>query len=210
MTAAPAIRKENDAYHTPQALADAICNRLKERIGTPDLIIEPSAGTGAFVKAARKTWHRDPFILAVEPHEATYSYETCADSVYDETWEETIKDLRAGPPILDQTLVVGNPPYNLPGDGHGGNPTTAERHIHLALDLLPSGAWAAFLLRASFVAGQGRYKRLYEDHPLKGFWPVLGRPSFTNDGKTDQMEYAVFFWQKDYRGPVDLEPLEWK
>jgi hypothetical protein len=59
-----AARVKDDAYMTPPALAMAICRRLKEMsnvhgfqaLARPDRILEPHAGSGAFVDAARATW----------------------------------------------------------------------------------------------------------------------------------------------------------
>ncbi len=47
-----AERAPLDAYGTPQALADAICVHLAATASWP-LVVEPSAGHGPFVRAAR-------------------------------------------------------------------------------------------------------------------------------------------------------------
>jgi hypothetical protein len=60
----PESRVPRDAYMTPPALAMAICQRLKEMaaspgfqaLARPDRILEPHAGAGAFVTAARAIW----------------------------------------------------------------------------------------------------------------------------------------------------------
>lgn len=196
-------RNPGDAYYTPDALALAITRALRDRLGLePDLVIEPSAGEGAFVRAARATWPGTR-IAATEPYGSLDALTTAgADQVQDKRWED------AGIVPADDTLVLGNPPYNLPGDGRGNNPTTAERHTLLALDRLLDGSHVAFLLRLAFLGGGGRIDRLYSRHPLRALWPVTPRPSFTGGG-TDASEYGVFVWRKGWTGPCDVRPLRW-
>lgn len=50
---AKADRVPRDAYQTPPELALAICQRLALAGMRPGEIVEPSAGSGAFVRAAR-------------------------------------------------------------------------------------------------------------------------------------------------------------
>jgi hypothetical protein len=51
-----AERIANDAYFTPQPLADEICRRLAEVLPVPVAFRDPCSGGGAFVDAARKAW----------------------------------------------------------------------------------------------------------------------------------------------------------
>lgn len=194
-------RNEGDSYFTPDALALAICRRLGETL-TPDLVIEPSAGAGAFVRAARATWPQSQ-IVAVEPNGfgALLGLADMVGACSWEAWDE---------PIATAALILGNPPYNLPGDGRGkDSPTTAERHVLLALDRLPEGGTVAFLLRLAFLSGGGRIDRLHMRHPPSALWPITPRPCFTGDGKTDASEYGIFVWTKGRVGLCDLRPLRW-
>ncbi len=196
-------RNDSDAYYTPDALALAIARRTQESLGYFNTVIEPSAGAGAFVRAARTVWG-DSEIVAIEPDERS-TPDAQADAWVGGTWENFEHDLSdAG-----RVLVIGNPPYNLPGDGRGENPTTAERHVLLALDRMRDGGVLVFLLRLSFLSGGARIRRLHMQHPLAALWPVTPRPSFTLDGKTDGSEYGVFVWRKGYSGQCDLRPLVW-
>lgn len=205
-------RVDNDAYYTPDALALAIARRVRVSFGDFGLVVEPSAGAGAFCRAARATW-RGSYVVAIEPNDATLKpSEDGCDERWRGTWESADAAVREH--ILcatadeERTLVLGNPPYNLPGDGKGNKPTTAERHVLLALDRMRDGDVLAFLLRLAFAGGGGRIERLYEKHPLAALWPVTPRPSFTGGG-TDASEYGVFVWVKGQRGPVDMRPLKW-
>jgi hypothetical protein len=201
-------RNEADAYFTPEALAIAIAARVQEAFGSFSLVIEPSAGKGAFVRAARVLWPRSA-IIAIEPHGGRH-----IDSVQPyESWHDTTWEDYNGFDSLPTTpgrrvLVLGNPPYNLPGEGRGDRPTTAERHVLLALDRVRDGDVLAFVLRAGFRSGKGRQERLFSSFPLRASWPVTPRPSFTRVG-TDGSEYRVFVWVKGYSGPVDDTALLW-
>ncbi len=163
-----------------------------------------SAGAGAFVRAARTVWSAAE-IVAIEPSDRVTPAPQ-ADAWAAGTWEDFKHDLSdAG-----RVLVIGNPPYNLPGDGRGENPTTAERHVLLALDRMRDGGVLVFLLRLSFLSGGSRIRRLHAKYPLAALWPVTPRPTFTLDGKTDGSEYGVFIWRKSYSGQCDLRPLVWR
>ncbi len=203
-------RNDADAYYTPDALALAIAERVYDSVGGGDfgLVIEPSAGAGAFVRAAQNVWP-EAYLYAVEPSPDAPTPVVSNSLTFERrSWENSLvlDHLSNGP----RALIIGNPPYNLPGDGRGENPTTAERHVHLAIERMRDGDVLAFLLRLSFLSGGSRTERLHTKHPLAALWPVTPRPSFTLDGKTDGSEYGVFVWQKGYSGKCDLRPLAWK
>lgn len=201
-------RNEGDRYLTPDALARAITDALRDRLGiAPAGIVEPSAGGGSFVRACVATWPGAP-LAAVEPSipdDAGNTPELAASGVqwFEGEWES----VRFASRYVD--LIVGNPPYNLPGDGRGDAPTTAERHVTLALERLPEGGHVAFLLRLSFLSGGARTERLHSRGLLRALWPVTPRPSFTGGG-TDGSEYGVFVWRNGSRSTsVDVRPLVW-
>lgn len=103
------------------------------------------------------------------------------------------------PALTGATLIVTNPPYLL-----------AERFVHRALGLVIDGGHVAFLLRLSFLGGQGRADSLWSKRNLRWLAPITPRPSFTPDGKTDAAEYALFVWQRGYVGNAELlAPLRW-
>lgn len=214
-------RVDGDAYLTPDALALAIARRVREAFGGfGRRIVEPSCGEGAFVVAAAATWPRadiifgdpnDPAVVVASKRLTASGTWPSHAPVSGARWEQDFwtpelrSDPRWGP---ERALVIGNPPYNLPGDGRGDKPTTAERHALLALDRMRDGDVLAFLLRLAFLGGGGRIERLHAKHPLAALWPVTPRPSFTGGG-TDASEYAVFVWRKGHVGPCDLRPLRW-
>lgn len=185
---ARAVRRDGDTYETPEKLARAIVNRLTANGLSPARIIEPSAGHGSFVAACHLQWPGAQ-IAAVEPRAE------CAgalSAVGASAWTGNLEDYPRGP-IEEADLVIGNPPYTL-----------AAAHARLLLDSMKPGALLAFLLRINFAgASQGSTDEtkaridLFKKHPLAMLWPIMPRPSFTPDGKTDPTEYAVFVWRKE-------------
>jgi hypothetical protein len=174
-------RIANDAYFTPQPLADEICRRLAAVLPAQLAIWDPCCGDCAFVDAAMEAWGT--------------------------SWPVYGTDLSSNPPrnfLHDDppgacSLIVSNPPFLL-----------AEQFVRRALPLVREGGHVAFLLRLSFLAGQRR-AAMYEEHPLRYLIPIIPRPSFTPDGKTDASEYAVFVWQRGCGGPTEiLAPLRWQ
>jgi hypothetical protein len=172
-------RLANDAYFTPQPLADAICRRLAKLVPPPGIAWDPCCGGLAFVNAALEEWSSTPSIIGTDLPD---------------------NDFLVGlPAATDVSLIVSNPPYLL-----------AEQFFHRASALVADGGHVAFLLRLSFLGGQGRAKTIWSQRNLRWLAPITPRPSFTPDGKTDAAEYALFVWQRGYRGNAEiLPPLEW-
>ena len=47
-------------------------------------------------------------------------------------------------------------------------------------------------------------------NPAKVVYVLSQRPSFTTDGGTDSTEYALFVWEKGWRGQTALEVISWR
>jgi SAM-dependent methyltransferase len=173
------------AYYTPDALALACARAVSDIVPPPHRILEPGCGGGAFLRAANKTWPSRE-LLGVDLVLAC-----------DGPGHVLQADLFAlSAPRWD--LVIGNPDFGI-----------SERVVRHCLSLLGPGGHLAFLLRISFLASQARVA-LYREHPLRAFWPIAGRPSFTGGG-SDTSEYGLFLWRKGDRWPgVMMQPLEWK
>ena len=199
-------RRDRDLYETPPDCALAICKRLARlvRLDAEPKLIEPSAGSGNFVRAMRAVW-RDAIILAIDLHaqNARLLHAAGATSYITGRWQnQNVKGFAAD-------LTVGNLPFS-----------EAEEHIHHGIDMMPVNGWLACLLPTTFLATQGRSERLWTpERPgslvgcggLRYFWPLAERPSYTNDGGTDMTEYGVYVWRKGYTlNPEMLPPLWWK
>jgi hypothetical protein len=190
-----APRRPSDDYQTPLRLAQAICKRLSEVIPPPKEVIEPSAGIGHFVVAARECWP-DASITAVELREACKGQleGRGANRVIFDTWESVNLEKV---PIPE--LIVGNPPYEL-----------ALSHLELALKRVKPGGHVALLLRMAFLNSQERVRELWDKK--KGFrylLPLAQRPSFTGDGKSEHSEYACYVWEPGYKGNAEILPHLW-
>jgi hypothetical protein len=175
----------NDAYLTPPALALAICARLRDLgIHHPGRVLEPGAGAGAFMRATAETW----------PDASVTGYDL------EPKLPGIIRaDFLKGTQGHAFALILGNPPYLF-----------AEDFVHVGLDRATHFGFVAFLLRLSFLGGQGRADSLWNARNLRWLAPITPRPSFTPDGKTDAAEYALFVWQRGYVGNAELlAPLRW-
>lgn len=187
------------AYYTPDKLALGICRTLRDECRIdPEAVFEPGCGGGSFMRAALATWKLDsacggihgvdlaPAVKAQDLTSAT------ANSILVDTC-----DLFACENIGD--LALGNPDYAI-----------AEQALRHCLANIWPGGHVAFLLRSAFMGSTGRVP-LYTDFPLRFFQPISQRPSFTDDGKTDPMEYGLFVWQQGFKGRGELlAPLVWR
>jgi hypothetical protein len=191
-----AEREALDFYATPQPLADAICRHLAAQNATWRCVVEPSAGHGPFVRAARTCWPGAEIVAVdVDVEKLLHLSRTEADTIFTDDWCSFVRVPREPP--FARTLIVGNPPYR-----------EAEEHIRAALGWMRDGDALAFLLRLNLLGSRSRVA-LWNETPLAEVVPVVPRPSFTG-GSTDATEYAVFVWRKGYEGPARLSrPLSW-
>jgi hypothetical protein len=181
---APKPRIVLDVYETPPLLALAIAERLRELGLSPARILEPSAASGNFVQAARATWP-DARIAAVEARSECKDALTAAGA-----GEIAIGDFAELAKVCPKAdLIIGNPPFKL-----------AEDHLRLALELLHPCGRLAFLLRLAFLAS-ARRQGIFEAGELHYLAPIVPRPSFTIDAKHDYAEYALFVFERGFKGP---------
>lgn len=193
---AAADRRALDAYSTPDALADAICARLARASRIPATVVEPSAGRGPFVRAARRAWPKAHVIaVEVDPNMLGALGVSGAHTVVLRGWEAYATQVSGR---LRPRLIVGNPPYR-----------QAQAHIEAALRVMRPGDTLAFLLRINFLGSSERVP-FWKRCGLSEIWPIAPRPSFTGGG-SDGTEYAVFIWRHGQKGPARIgEPLTWK
>lgn len=178
-------RIEADAYMTPPGLAEAICDRLAKSVSPSAKVLEPSAGTGNFLRAAQRLWP-SAVGLELDPERAAQSGSHCLDSL-------TL------PPSQAFDLVIGNPPFSL-----------AAEFVRWAHGQLTPVGQVAFLLKLSFLSGKKRVAKLYSDFPLAELHPIVGRAKFRGDmNSTDNQEYGLFVWRPG--APGTLKPhIHWK
>lgn len=189
-------RVKNDFYPTPVELAFKITELVASLIDRPiKLVIEPSAGTGAFIRAAKKVWPDVPAAgVDINPEMKQHLYAAGADGVHIGDWCEAVSlGLAPG------TLILGNPPFSL-----------AQKHIAASNLALTKGDFNAMLLRMSFMGSRERVP-FWSQFPARYLIPLVPRPKFIPGKSGDNAEYGVFIWQAGYTGTTELLPvLVWK
>lgn len=99
-------------FQTPGGLALAVCDVLRRRGVVPNSVVEPTCGTGSFLKAAVTAFPECERLLGFEINpEYVRSAQTVTDAAircvdfFDQDWPSTLGGIPA--PVL----VVGNPPW---------------------------------------------------------------------------------------------------
>lgn len=187
-------RDPDDLYRTPEHTILSTYHTLLEmdRRFHPDAqihLLDPGAGDGRWGALARGVW---PFarIIGVERR--------------DETPHPDYNDWMIGdyPEIggnRDVDLIIGNPPFRY-----------CEQFIAHGLTQVRRSGWVVFLLRLGFAGSQKRRDGLFRVNPPRLVSVCSKRPSFSGDGRTKPIEYAVYFWQRGYNGPTTMDWLSEK
>lgn len=199
-------RRKHDAYPTVDDLAKAIVKRVGEVCSSPERIVEPTAGEGPFVKALRQRYGSEPQIVAVDIV-ADY-LEKC---MYAGATKFIQSDFLAIPDVAlaKVDLIVGNPPFN-----------TAAAIVRKCVRAAPH-ALIAFLLPVGFLGatktdtkGLRRDAAFWRECPIQYVAALHPRPSFTGDGKTDRMEYALLGFGEEWSNLLDGrrigDPIVWR
>ena len=174
-------RRELDAYYTPDALAAACVARCGIDVG--DLVVEPSVGGGAWVRALRAgvpVVH----ITGIDIDPTAAGLAGCDLSRVGSWTDEQIG-------LWDWS--VGNPPYS-----------DAEAHVRASLARCDN---VAALLRLSFLGSRQRVA-FWRAHPADEIVMLSPRPSFTG-GKTDTSEYALFIWRRG-AARMRVDHMQWR
>lgn len=173
-----------DAYYTPDLVARACLGTIKADLsrdmGPQCRVWEPSAGGGAFVRAATALGC-DVFASDLQALPGTDVHN--ALDGWDSRWG-------ARP-----HWIVGNPPFN-----------EAEEHARMALETARIGV--GMLLRLAFLEGAKR-RDFWKTWPAAEVYVFTSRPSFTG-GATDSCAYGWFVWRHAHAGPTTLHHLDWK
>lgn len=182
-----AERDALDRYYTPDDLASAIVRHIVAPHLTPgDVVIEPSAGGGSFVRALQAAEAR---VLAIDiDPDAPALHDGDADWTMRGDWSEVAHRPSGA------VAVVGNPPYR-----------GWEAHAEAAIQCAPV---VAMLLRSAATSG-GERAEWWAAHPHAEKWELSERPSFTGGG-TDSSDYCVIVWLRGRTGPATSRMLSWR
>lgn len=201
-------RREHDAYPTVDELALAICRRLSVLFPSPNRLVEPTAGAGAFVRAARQVWP-DAVIAAVDLVEE--ENRLACEAAGAKFIHADAREIN----YFGADLVLGNPPFSLAAP--------ILRRIRETAPAVP----IAFLLPVGFAGRTKGRVRGKADPALRRdayFWRLVERtysavlhprPSFSEDGRTDSMEYELTGFGAEgwhHIPPVGIldEPIVWR
>ena len=176
-------RRAGDIYYTPDDLADALTGLLN--IGLDDVVWEPHAGGGAFVRAAL-TWTTHVLASDVDPAAPFMADERCSGA---KRWTEEF--LSCAPALwFRPDVIIGNPPFR-----------DFEAHVSHALRHTPR---VAFLLRLAAMESKKRVE-IWRRWPLSRVYVLAERPSFTGGG-TDSCPYGWFIFDGAERGHARIFP----
>lgn len=164
-----AERRKDDFYRTPAWCVKSILPHLP-RFGD---VLDPCAGDGAMLMVLREVG-----ILARGFELDEGRGRACRAHGFGCYIGDA---LAADSPWHAPGVVLTNPPFSL-----------AQEMVERALAEVAPGGTVAMLLRLGFLASQGR-AALHRRAPADVFVLPM-RPSFTEDGQTDQSEYAWFVW----------------
>jgi len=227
---AAGTRKENDAYDTDPAVALACLEWIRDRMNldrAPDpgprlRVLDPTAGTGPFVKAAR-TVFAESSIAAVDLRPECEK--ACKEAGARVFWAADALTIST-PQIVLADLIVTNPPFILAD--------ALARHFY---EHMHPGAVLAFLLNVTFIGSSERWADgtdpaypeigLFKAAPIAYVVPIQPRPQFLDvntAGKkaSSMIECALFVWVKGeemiedglrlarVEAIIPNEPIRWK
>lgn len=193
-------RRRDDAYMTPLPLAK-FCLGLMPRFNPTKAlgrgrVLEPSSGTGNFVRAVKETSDYTGLVSCdIRPEVPMRGTGRGDLHCTGDFLSMAVSDL--GGAYFD--TILGNPPY-----------AHAEAFIRHALPMLMPWGRLGFLLRLSFLESQRRAE-FWREFPCEAVYVLSERPSFT-DGGTDSAAYAWFVWCRDRKAghPTALHVVSWK
>lgn len=189
---------ELSQYFTPLWVAEALVERHFPKLDANDLVLEPSCGRGAFLKA----------IPSNVPAVGVEIDAKVAQEARNETGRRVLTGNFCDVPLdFRPTAIVGNPPFQM---------AVVDQFLQRAYDLLPTGGRAGFLLpayalqTAQRVAGYGERWSLMAEMIPRNLFPSLREPLsfvvFSKDSKRVMVGLAL------YREATDIltMPKEYK
>lgn len=170
-----------DKFYTKDNVALTCLQTIETLIGQSDIVVEPSAGGGAF---SRQIVHPNLKAFDVEPEHS---------NVVKTNWFDVSRDMLGEGTLL----VVGNPPFGVRSD-------LAKRFIKHAVSL--DAETVAFILPATFSKALNQRVSLFPEQFRLVVETDVGVESFTVEGESFHIPCRWFVWTKNehFMGGVDL------
>lgn len=172
-----------EQFPTPVWCVEAALNLIPQS-PIPGIILDAGAGTGIWGQVAKRRWP-GAWVIGCEIDERH-----AKPGGFDE-WEHfDFLEPWYGEAAVPIDLIISNPPF-----------TKGEAFIRKALQMVhPDGGRVVMLLPLAYLAGIDRGNGLWMETPLERVVILCRRPSFTGNGKTESVEYAIYVWQNGYTG----------
>lgn len=195
-------REESDHYPTPKELIKASLDKMPLSY-EPEWVLDPGAGAGIYGECIVEKWPHAK-VVGIEIDDSFPKHPAYYDWIRMDFRHFQMQS-HYKPGMFDYS--IGNPPY---GQVNGiKDRKLAEKIIQIAWHYIRPEGRIDYLLRLGFLAGQHRVRDFYPKYPLKDVYALSRRPSFTGNQKTDAHEYAIFSWEKGYKGYTRMNWLEW-
>lgn len=149
-------RDDLDRFYTTDRLARMCLERMLVDVPPGGMVLEPSCGGGAFVRAASWRWPGvDVVALDVDPDADGFRFAE----------HGRVADFLTERPRELVSVVVGNPPFA--GESRG------LEHVRRALMW---GDVVGFILPIARAEGTGGWGEFLDEHPPVAVHPIAGRP----------------------------------
>lgn len=170
-----------DKFYTKDNVALPCIGTIESLIEHSDIIVEPSAGGGAF---SRQITHPNVKAFDLEPEDS---------SVIKENWFDVSRSMLGEGSLL----VIGNPPFGVRSD-------LAKRFIKHAVSL--DAETIAFILPETFSKALNQKVSLFPEYFRLVVENKIGVESFTVEGESLHIPCRWFVWTKnvDFMEGVDL------
>lgn len=177
-------REENDFYATDPIAID----KLSAKFDIPHKVWECACGKGHLSERLKALGH-----------------EVVSTDLVDRGYGESGMDfLRCRDMVADGTsCVLTNPPYRY-----------ATEFVLKALELLPDGGYAVFLLKTTALESRGRYEKIFKNTPPHYVFQFVDRLLCAKNGEfvdarkslgAGAQAYAWFVWEKGYKGMTVID-----
>jgi len=168
------IKKEFGDFQTPNNLADRVVSLVEELFGKPDLVIEPTAGLGAFLKASAERWgsklqyegyeiNKD-YVASAQRELKEYPVSVLHRDFFTEDWSHNLER-----PEAERILIIGNPPWVTNSDlGMLGSSNLPEKNNSIGLRGIDARTG-----KSNFDIAEWMLIRLIESLPQSGSLAML-------------------------------------